>query len=258
MKIGIIADDNTKAGYLFDKIQKKYSFIDITKKKSSIDVLVILGGDGFMLHTIHKFMDQKIKFYGINCGTLGFLLNDFSKNDLVKNIQSSQNTIIHPLQMSAVTADNKTHNFLAINEVSLLRETRQSANIAIEIDGSVKVNNLIGDGLLVASAAGSGAYNFSVKGPIFPLSSDLLALTPISPFRPRQWRGALLPGKTNFKFTINDSVKRPVSAVADFHEVRDVKEVNVIQDQSKEITLLFDQDNGLEVKLLEEQFVFSH
>lgn len=255
MKLGLVADKTGIAHDSYIKLVGNHSFVENEDQLTEVDCIVILGGDGFMLHSLHKFMSLNIPFYGMNCGTIGFLLNEFSEKQLDNRIKKSKTTKISPLYMQAIDKDGKTHQALAFNEVSLLRETRQSTNIEIQIDGKTRINSLIGDGILVATPAGSSAYNFSVRGPIIPLGDDLLALTPISPFRPRAWRGALLPGKTEFNFIIHDSAKRPVSVVADFFEYRDIKEVLVKRDDKKYVTLLFDHENPLEDKLITEQFL---
>jgi len=255
MKLGLIADKTEIAHDSYIKLTENYSFIEDEQQLSTVDYIVILGGDGFMLHSLHKFMDLNIPFYGMNCGTIGFLLNEFSGDSLNDRIQDAKVAKISPLSMKAIDTKGQTHEALAFNEVSLLRETRQSTNIEIQIDGKTKITSLVGDGILVATPAGSSAYNFSVRGPIIPLGDDLLALTPISPFRPRGWRGALLPGKTEVNFIVHSSHKRPVSAVADFFEFRDVKEVMVKRHREKNVTLLFDHANPLEDKLITEQFL---
>jgi len=256
MKLGLLADKTEIALDSFEKIKEKYDFIDINENPNSIvDAIVILGGDGFMLHSMHNLQSKDTPLYGMNCGTIGFLLNEFSTEDLKERIKNAKESIIFPLEMSAIDTKGETHKGLAYNEVSLLRETRQSASIEVVIDGKIRIHDLVGDGILVATPAGSSAYNFSAKGPIVPLGSDLLALTPISPFRPRQWRGALLPSKTQVKFIINNPNKRPVSCVADYFEFRDIKEVSVAQSKNNAITLLFDRENPLEDKLITEQFL---
>lgn len=255
MKLGLIADKTEIAHDSYVKLVENYSFIEDEKKLKKVDCIVVLGGDGFMLHSLHKFMDLKIPFYGMNCGTIGFLLNEFSVEQLNTRIKKAKESKISPLSMHAVDIDGIVYDALAFNEVSLLRETKQSTNIEIQIDGKTKINSLVGDGILVATPAGSSAYNFSVRGPIIPLGYDLLALTPISPFRPRGWRGALLPGKTEFNFIIKNAHKRPISVVADFFEYRNVKTVLVKRNEEQTVTLLFDHRNPLEDKLITEQFL---
>jgi NAD+ kinase len=255
MKLGLIADDTLNANEEYVKLRKIYNFIEDPEQFSKLDVIVILGGDGFMLHSLRSLRDINIPFYGINAGTLGFLLNETSDINIIERINNAKKTKIFPLCAKVKNHQGVVKEILAFNEVSLLRETKQSAKIEIQIDGLTKVDSLIGDGVLIATPAGSSAYNFSVRGPIIPLGHDLLALTPISPFRPRGWRGALLPDNIKVNFIIHNSEKRPVSAVADYFEFRDVLEVEVVLDKTQSVTLLFDHDNPLEDKLITEQFL---
>ncbi len=256
MKLGIIADKSKIARDAFDKLKTLYSLIDIEKEPNSdIEVLIILGGDGFMLHSMHNYYKKEVPFYGMNCGTIGFLLNEYKIDNLLQRIKNSKQTKIYPLEMKALDVSGNNHEILAFNEVSMLRETRQSTDIKILIDGKERITNLIADGILVSTPAGSSAYNFSVKGPIIPLNSDLLALTPISPFRPRQWRGALLNASHKLEFIINNYEKRPVSCVADYREFRDVKKVEVRQSKNNPAYILFDEHYLLEEKILTEQFL---
>lgn len=217
-------------------------------------VVVALGGDGFMLETLHRFLDFDVPVYGMNCGSVGFMMNDFSENDLLDRLSRAQPALLHPLRMLAVTKDGKTEEALALNEVSLLRQLRQAAKIRITVDGRVRLHELICDGILVSTPAGSTAYNLSAHGPIVPLSANLLPLTPISAFRPRRWRGALLPSSANVLFEIHEFEKRPVAAVADAYEVRDVISVAIREDRSIQAQILFDPDQGLSERILAEQF----
>jgi len=256
MKLGLFADKTEIAHESYERLTAKYDFVDIAENpKAKVDVIVILGGDGFMLHCMHNLEQTHIPLYGMNCGTIGFLLNEFNDEDVLERIENAKEAKITPLIMEATDDKGETHKAVAFNEVSLLRETRQSTNIEVRVNGKTKINHLVGDGILVATPAGSSAYNFSVKGPIIPLGSDLLALTPISPFRPRQWRGALLPGDTEVEFVIHYLKKRPVSCVADYFEFRDIKSVKVSQSKDTKITLLFDSKNPLQDKLITEQFL---
>jgi len=223
--------------------------------QTEADILIALGGDGFMLETIHNNINKHKPIYGIHCGTVGFLMNELNPDSLMERIEKAKPTILHPLEMSVHTTDGRIVNALAFNEVSLLRETRQAAHIQITIDTVVRLKELVCDGVLVATAAGSTAYNLSAHGPIIPLGTHMLALTPISAFRPRRWKGALLPDSSQVTFTVLDAKKRPVSAVADFTEVRDVSSVSVHQNMENSITLLFDHDNNLDERILEEQFL---
>jgi len=217
-------------------------------------VVVTLGGDGCMLETQHKILGLNIPVYGMNCGSVGFLMNEYREDNLLDRLSMAQATTVHPLRMRAHSADGMLHDGLAINEVSLLREARQAAKIQIKVDGKIRMPELICDGVLVSTPAGSTAYNLSAHGPIVPLDSHLLPLTPISAFRPRRWRGALLPGKAEVVFDILERDKRPVAAVADYTEVRDVVRVEVREDRSVALTMLFDPDHGLSERIIAEQF----
>jgi NAD+ kinase len=218
------------------------------------DVIVCLGGDGFMLETLHRTLSVDVPVYGMNCGSVGFLMNPYSEDDLPLRLQRAQEVVLHPLRMHAVTRTGAVEEGLALNEVSLLRQLRQTAKIRITIDGRVRLQELVCDGVLVATPAGSTAYNLSAHGPIVPLSANLLPLTPISAFRPRRWRGALLPSTADVLFEILEGDKRPVAAVADFTEVRDVASVAVSEDRSVRTTMLFDPDQGLSERIIAEQF----
>ena len=220
------------------------------------DVIVALGGDGFMLQTLHAFMNTGKPIYGMNCGTVGFLMNDLTEDDLPERIAAAKTTGIHPLAMNAVDAAGTTHTAYAINEVSLLRQSYQAAKLTIAIDGKNRLEELICDGLLVATPAGSTAYNLSAHGPILPIYAPLLALTPISAFRPRTWRGALLPNRVTVKITALETDKRPISAVADNVEFRSVVEVTVREDKQAESLILFDPDHSWDERILTEQFKY--
>jgi NAD+ kinase len=218
------------------------------------DVLVALGGDGFMLETLRRDLARRRPIYGMNRGSVGFLMNDYAEEGLLERIAAAEKAEIHPLVMRARDAAGQQHEAIAINEVSLLRQTYQSAKLRILVDGRARMSELICDGILVATPAGSTAYNLSAHGPIIPLSGQVLALTPISAFRPRRWRGALLSHKDRVTFEILEADKRPVSAVADNVEVRDVIQVDVVEDRSLSFTLLFDAGRSLEERVLAEQF----
>ena len=223
--------------------------------RTGADVIVALGGDGLMLQTVHKNYKKGLPIFGMNCGSVGFLMNDYSPKDLLDRLEIAEAQSIHPLRMKTKSANGKSNTALAFNEVSMLRETRQAAKIRISIDGRVRLEELICDGILMSTPAGSTAYNLSVNGPILPIDAALLALTPISAFRPRRWRGALLPRKSKVLFEILEADKRPVSAVADHTEVREVVEVAVAEDETVSVTILFDADRSLEERMLAEQFV---
>jgi NAD+ kinase len=217
-------------------------------------VLVALGGDGAMLEAQHRLLGRNIPIYGMNCGSVGFLMNDYREEDLPRRLADAQSAVLHPLRMRATAEDGSLHEALAINEVSLLRETRQAAKIRILVDGKVRLPELICDGVLVSTPAGSTAYNLSAHGPIVPLGANLLPLTPISAFRPRRWRGALLPSSAEVVFEILEAEKRPVAAVADYTEVREVRRVEVREDTGVSLTMLFDPDHGLSERIIAEQF----
>ncbi len=256
MRIACLADDTPKAQSAFAELSAQYDFLDITGKRTKPDVIVALGGDGFMLQVLHKYMHRNIPVYGMNCGSVGFLLNSYQVGNLQERIETARRATLHPLVMYARTADGKERQELAINEVSLFRESRQAAKLRISIDHVVRVNELIADGILVSTPAGSTAYNFSAGGPIVPLNGDLLALTPIAPFRPRRWRGALLNHQSSITFEVLEADKRPVSAVADSTEVRDVVSVSVFEDRGIFLSLLFDPERNLEERITSEQFSF--
>jgi len=249
--IACVADKAQSAQDAYKLLKKQYSFVPVAKA----DVIVVLGGDGFMLHNLHKHMDLGVPFYGMNCGTVGFLMNQFNNKALIDRLNSAKKEEISLLKMKAIDVAGKVHEALAVNEVSMLRQTKQAAHLKISLDGKVKIEELVCDGVLVSTPAGSTAYNSSVHGPIIPMGADVLALTPISPFRPRRWKGALLPRKLEVKFDIMDAKKRPVSVVADFTEVRNVKSVVVKEDRSKCLELLFDPGHSLEERIIGEQFL---
>jgi NAD+ kinase len=217
-------------------------------------VVVSLGGDGFMLETLHRLLGKDVPVYGMNCGSVGFLMNAFNEDDLLARLGRAQAATLHPLRMHAVTATGRVEESLALNEVSLLRQLRQAAKIRITVDGRVRLAELVCDGVLVSTPAGSTAYNLSAHGPIVPLSANLLPLTPISAFRPRRWRGALLASSVEVLFEVLEAEKRPVAAVADFTEVREVISVTVSEDRSITARVLFDPDQGLSERIIAEQF----
>ena len=223
------------------------------------DVLVVFGGDGFMLHSLHQFQALGKPVYGINCGTVGFLMNEAnikSRAELLERLESAKTTLLHPLKMSVETSDGKTIIHHAINEVSLLRQTSQAARIRIYINDIVRLESLIGDGVILATPAGSTAYNLSARGPILPLDAQLLALTPLSTFRPRHWHGALLPNTAKVRFEILDADFRSVTATADDRTVSSVKIVDIFQDTNVSYSLLFDPGHNLEERILREQFEY--
>lgn len=221
------------------------------------DAAVVLGGDGFMLDAMHNMIDLGLvrPVYGLNLGTVGFLMNRYTKGcRVLERVAKARHIAVSPLKMEAITQDGTHHGLHAINEVSLLRETRQTAKIEISVNERVRIAELAGDGVLLATPVGSTAYNYSANGPILPLDSQMLALTPISPFRPRRWRGAILPDRSRVTFRVLDPAKRPVAAVADQKELRDIAEVRLEIDGSRELTLLFDPGHALDERIVAEQF----
>lgn len=218
------------------------------------NVIVALGGDGFMLQTLHRFINDKIPIYGMNRGSVGFLMNDYKEDDLTERLAAAEISRIHPLSMIATDSAGKAHKSLAINEISLFRQRYQAAKLQIAIDGKVRLEELICDGVLVSTPAGSTAYNLSAHGPILPIKSQLLAVTPISPFRPRRWRGALVPNRVHISISVLEEEKRPVSAVADHFETRHVVKVEIELARAIELFMMFDREHGLEERVLAEQF----
>ncbi len=249
-KIAFIAADTPPALEALGELTGQYG----NCPPAEADVIVPLGGDGFMLETLHEHIDHHIPVYGMHRGSVGFLMNSYECDGLKERLGSAVAVTLHPLKMVAAT-QGRTEEALAINEVSLLRETRQAAKIRIKIDGVTRIDELICDGVLVSTPAGSTAYNLSARGPIIPIGTELLALTPISAFRPRRWRGALLPARTEISFEILEAGKRPVSAVADFTEVRDVTHITVSEARDHTLTLLFDAEHNLEERIIREQFI---
>ena len=219
------------------------------------DLIVALGGDGFMLRTLHRLLPANRPVYGMKIGKVGFLMNRFRENDLAEQLEVAMPVTLKPLRMRVETEAGNRVTALAINEVSLLRQTNQAAHLRVLVNGTVKVEELVADGVLLSTAAGSTAYNLSAHGPILPLGTDALALTPISPFRPRRWRGAILPSTAEVRFEVVDPYKRSVSATADAQEVRDVVAVDIAEDPETTLTLLFDPDHSLEERILNEQFL---
>jgi NAD+ kinase len=220
------------------------------------DVVVALGGDGHMLQTMHRLVSTGTPIYGMNRGTIGFLMNDFSERDLREKLQAAELTTVHPLRMQAFSAGGQKQIAIAFNEVSLLRQRHQAAKLALSIDGRPRLDELICDGLLVATPVGSTAYNLSAHGPILPIGAPLLAITPISAFRPRRWRGAIVPRNARIVLNVLDSDRRPVAAVADHLEVRNVKTVEIAEDTAQSVQLLFDPGHSLAERVLSEQFKF--
>lgn len=249
--ITFVAADTEAAQAALERLKARYHHVSADEA----DVVVALGGDGCMLESLHQFIGRGIPIYGMNRGSVGFLMNVFREHGLLDRLARVETVVLHPLRMTATCADGSIVEALAINEVSMLRETRQAAKLRIRIDGKVRIEELVCDGLLVATPAGSTAYNLSAHGPILPLGANVLALTPISAFRPRRWRGALLPHTAKVTFDVLEGGKRPVSAVADYTEVRDVVKVSIVEDRSIDLTLLFDPEHNLEERIIAEQFL---
>tara|TARA_R110002074_G_scaffold147347_2_gene298003 strand:- start:123 stop:902 length:780 start_codon:yes stop_codon:yes gene_type:complete len=249
--IAFVASPADPAQHALAELQRHYDSVPPQRA----DVIVALGGDGFLLETLHRYIGRGVPIFGMHRGTVGFLMNAFEPDHLRERIANATAVELTPLKMRVETTDGRRLEARAINEVSLLRETRQTAHLSIEIDGVVRIEELMCDGVIVATPAGSTAYNLSAHGPVVPLSAQVLCLTPISAFRPRRWRGAILPRNALVRFDIRDPEKRPVSAVADFTEVRDVRWVEVEEDTGVSFTLLFDPEHDLEERVLKEQFV---
>jgi len=253
LKIAFVADNAPVAQRALQELSCLYEFCPIEEARC----IVALGGDGFMLHQLHLALKTGQFVYGMNCGTVGFLMNAYRPQGLQERILASEHIQLHPLRMHAVTQDGRIHEAPAINEVYLLREHCQAARIRIWIDEEMRLQELVSDGIMVATPAGSTAYNLSAHGPILPVGSNVLALTPISAFRPRRWTGAILPQTARVRFEVLEHIKRPVSAVADFHEIRNVKVVEVWSDPERYVNILFDPEHNLEKRILQEQFLSS-
>ncbi|MBU2868316.1 NAD kinase [Pacificibacter marinus] len=251
VKIALVASDAQIAQRALERLTAQYSSVPA----EGADLIVALGGDGFMLQTLHSTMHLDTPVYGMNCGTVGFLMNEFRENDLIDRLTVAEEEVIHPLSMVAKDGDGVQHNMLAINEVSLLRAGPQAAKLRVSVDGKVRMDELVCDGALLATPAGSTAYNYSARGPILPIGSDVLALTALAAFRPRRWRGALLPNTAKVRFDVLERSKRPVMADADSRSVRNVDWVEITSVPSVKHRILFDPGHGLEERLLTEQFV---
>jgi NAD+ kinase len=254
-KLALLASPTPQAEEAAVELRKAYDWVDL----ADASAVVALGGDGFMLQVLHDMLDSGhiLPVFGMNLGTFGFLMNDWRESDLTTRLRAAKAITVSPLCMKVVTIGGQCFTSPAINEVSLLRETRQTAKLEITVGTRVVIPELVCDGVLVATPAGSTAYNFSAQGPILPLDSGMLALTPISPFRPRRWRGAILPERTPVRIRVLDAAKRPVSAVADQREYRDVETVEVNIDRSQALTLLFDPEHALDDRIAMEQFAIG-
>lgn len=240
----------------YNELAKKHDFVDKRYIRGQADVLVVLGGDGFMLQVLHKYIGARnLQFYGMNCGTVGFLMNSYDPDALVERLERARPVRLHPLRMFVETVKGKQMELLALNEVALLRSSRQAARIRVTVNHVVRIREMVADGILAATPAGSSAYNFSAGGPIIPLGANIVALTPISPFRPRRWKGALLPHDASIFLEILDPEKRPVNAVADFTEITDVASVLINEQRDVGLTVMFDSDHDLEERMIKEQFM---
>jgi len=250
MKIAFTASDAPVAQTARAVLATRYGAVD----EGAADVIVALGGDGFMLHTLHRTQSLDVPVYGMNRGTVGFLMNGYSESDLVARLKAAEEAVLNPLSMRAETVSGEVHEALAINEVSLLRQGPQAAKLKIWVDGRLRLEELVCNGALVATPAGSTAYNYSAHGPILPIGSEVLALTAIAPFRPRRWRGALLAAGAKVRFEVSDPNKRPVMADADSRSVRDVVRVDIASEPGIRHRILFDPGHGLDERLIQEQF----
>ncbi len=252
-RLAVISSATPAAREAEAMLREQHEFVPLDQA----DAVIVLGGDGHMLQTLHQLLENRrdIPAYGMNRGTIGFLMNGWESGELLNRLQRAKSFSVKPLTANVTTVSGQSFALPAINEVSLLRETRQAAKIEITVNGRPVIPELICDGILVSTPAGSTAYNLSANGPILPLDSSLLALTPISPFRPRRWKGAILPDRYVIKLTILESGKRPVSAVADQREIRDIASVEVALDRSRSLTLLFDPEHALDDRIAMEQFV---
>lgn len=249
--IAFVAAETETAKAALARLEARYAPVP----PEEADLIVALGGDGFMLETLHRFVALGVPIFGMNRGSVGFLMNVYREHGLIERLSKAERVVLHPLRMTARTSSGEEIEALAINEVSLLRETRQAAKLRIRIDGKIRMDELICDGILLSTPAGSTAYNLSAHGPIIPLGAGIAALTPISAFRPRRWRGALLPHTARVLFEVLEAPKRPVSAVADYTEARDVVEVEVREDRGVELVLMFDPEHNLEERIITEQFL---
>lgn len=250
MAFSFVASETSVAQQARKKLVERYGEVP----PEQAEAIVALGGDGFMLRTLHAYRALGLPVYGMKLGRVGFLMNKHRIDDLAGRIERAHTASLYPLEMQVTDVGGHIHEALAFNEVSLLRQSNQAAHLEVKLNDAVKLESLVCDGILVSTPAGSTAYNLSAHGPILPLDANVLALTPISPFRPRRWRGAILPHRTQVSLRVIDPGKRPVSATADFHEVRDVREVLVKQSEGPAVRLLFDPEHNLEQRILDEQF----
>ena len=249
-KVAFVASQTPDAQEALGALTRLYPAAD----PDDADVIVALGGDGLMLQTLHRFMGAAKPIYGMNKGTVGFLMNEYREDGLLDRLETAHRSVVHPLLMVAWDTNGQSHTARAINDVYMLRQTHQTAKLCLRVDSHVRLSELVADGVVVATPAGSTAYNLSVNGPILPLNAPLLALTPISAFRPRRWRGALLPDYAKIQIDVMEAANRPVSAVADHTEFRSVSRVHVSMDRSIDLILLHDPTHSLDERILREQF----
>jgi len=251
-QIAYLASRSPLAQAGLEILKNRYNLVSL----DDADVIVALGGDGFLLDVLHEHLERGLPIYGMNRGTVGFLMNEFREDGLPERLEAAEEDVLYPLRMIARTADGQEHEAIAFNEVSIIRYSGQSANIRLDIDGRTRMEKLICDGVLVSTPAGSTAYNFSAGGPIIPIGAQVLALTPVSPFRPRRWHGALLPHTAEIEFTNLDPQKRPLGASADSFEVSNAVWVKVQEERSKPVRVLFDPGHSLEDRIFNEQFAY--
>jgi len=249
-RVAFVASDAEAAQQALHELRRRYGTVD----PQDADIIVPLGGDGFMLETVHRFVETGLPIFGMHRGSVGFLMNSYRLDGLYERLAMAQPVVLYPLEMIALQEDGRSHRAIAFNEVSLLRESRQTAKLRVSVDGVERLEELMADGIILATPVGSTAYNLSAHGPIIPLGAAILALTPISAFRPRRWRGAILPHGARVRIDALETDKRPVSAVADFTEVRDVVSVEIHENRDIAMTLLFDRESNLEERVLKEQF----
>lgn len=256
-KITYVINESKKSLKLLNSLKKKYNLIKLKENiDTEIDVIIVIGGDGCLLHALSKWQYLNKPFYGINTGTVGFLMNDYTeKSDLYEKLISSEKTILYPLNVAATTNDRKIYNSIAINDVYIYRGSCHSAKFQVVINSVERIDELVADGAIVSTPAGSTAYNLSAGGPVLPLNSNLLSLTAICPFRPRRWKGALLLYNSKITFKILNHDERPVNAVADFYEIKNVVKVDIEANLNQAITLLFDSNYKLNDKIIREQFI---
>jgi|TARA_B110000971_G_scaffold32845_1_gene30422 NAD+ kinase len=253
MRINFSIGKNKKAKLASTKLIRHYGQVEL----SEAEIIVAVGGDGAMLNALRESISSNLPVFGLNRGNIGFLMNNFSEFDLIKRLEKAKEIIVHPLEMLVSDVENNEYKEMAVNEVSIFRSTHQSAMISIKIDETERLSELTCDGIMVATPVGSTAYNLSAHGPIIPIDSEILALTPISPFRPRSWRGALIKNKSIIEFGINNPKLRPVSASADSREVKNVTKVKVYQRNDVNLRIMYDQSNSMEDRYLREQFAIG-